>query len=472
MTSALARYRIDESGPAPAPEEGVRGLYESLYRRDPDARARVASRAYLDECLERASGLPCELPSDWTELEDWMARRHEDVGRQYLDYLAERKAGAPRRYFANRAHALYFLQGVAPTKFVDGSWLYGLLPQWRDHRYRNLIRTYLEELGDGRAADNHVAMYRRLLAANGCEHVRTLSDDHYVQGAIQMSLACNAAHAAPEIVGFNLGYEQLPLHLPITTHELKELGIDPYYFQVHVTVDNAGTGHARKALESARELGPAVGDEADYYRRLRRGYSLNELGMGTVSVIESFDLDDEVVRILAEKSVHGRHMHSDYCKMAGRTVNDWLSRPRDIPRFLAELERQGWIKRHRDPAQSRFWRLLEGERAEMFGVFSGYERQVIHDWIAGEGFTDERRRGVDSRPPVGPGRLARTSGEAASAGEALGDLGMRRFERELTQAGDGPQVLDKLIGMMGPAVHHTPVGLMATRMFSRLLDMQ
>src|SRR5690606_40079195 len=100
-------------------------------------------------------------------------------------------------------YVLYFLQGVAPTKFVDGAWLYGLLPQWQDDRFRALIRIYLEELGEGRAAYNHVSTYRRLLAVNGCEHLMPLSDGHYVQGAIQLCLARLAAQFMPEVVGFN-----------------------------------------------------------------------------------------------------------------------------------------------------------------------------------------------------------------------------------------------------------------------------
>src|SRR5690606_33088599 len=180
MMSALPMYRAEHDGMKAAPAEaGVRSLYETLYQCVPDVHADGEGRAYLEEGLGRAGSLACELPQDWDELDQWMARRHEAVGRQYLDYLAEREAGAPRRYFGNRSHALYFLQGVAPTKFVDGSWLYGVLPQWRDDRYRNLIRIYLEELGEGRVEDNHVAMYRKLLATNGCEHGLPLSDDHY-----------------------------------------------------------------------------------------------------------------------------------------------------------------------------------------------------------------------------------------------------------------------------------------------------
>lgn len=455
-------------------------LYRALYVHRPAAAAYEASQAYLDECLERAATAPCDLPADWSQLESWMLQRHEMVGQQYLDYLSERKAGASRRYFANRAHALYFLQGVAPTKYVDGSWLAGLLPQWWDDRYRALIRIYLEELGEGRAADNHVAMYRRLLATNGCEHGMPLSDDHYVQGAIQLCLAHNAANFLPEVVGFNLGYEQLPLHLLITTHELKELGIDPYYFQVHVTVDNAGTGHARKALDSARALCPSGKDEKNYYERVRRGYCLNDLGASTVSVIESFDLDAEMTRVLVEKSLHGRHMHSDYCKVGGKTVNEWLACPQDVPRFLSELQAREWIKRQADPTQSRFWRLIEGEGADMFGVFSAYEQQVIYDWIAGDWRPQGRGTMASTPDTEGDRRLSRRltrlalgSFEVPLESGGDGDFGaeIRAFEHEVMQAKGRRELMARLADNMGPVRHHTPVGLTATRMFGRLLDM-
>src|SRR5690554_6183466 len=141
--SALPIYHAERGRDTFAP--GVaHGLYRALYTHQPSASACDASQVYLDECLQRAATVSCDLPSDWTQLEDWVAHRHETVGRQYLDYLSEREAGAPRRYFANRSHALYFLQGVAPTKHVDGSWLAGLLSQWWDDRYRALIRIYLE----------------------------------------------------------------------------------------------------------------------------------------------------------------------------------------------------------------------------------------------------------------------------------------------------------------------------------------
>lgn len=203
-----------------------------------------------------ARELPSDLPSNLGQLQAWIEERTEIVGQQYRDYLAARKNGAPRRYFSCRAHALYFIKGVAPTKLVDGAWLYGLTRQWDDVAFHPLIKTYLEELGDGLPDKNHVTLYRKLLATHGCESWEDLGDDHFLQGALQLALGHHAEHFLPEVVGYNLGYEQLPLHLLITSYELNELGIDPYYFTLHVTVDNAASGHARKAVQAGRLESP------------------------------------------------------------------------------------------------------------------------------------------------------------------------------------------------------------------------
>src|SRR5690606_39248043 len=96
-----------------------------------------------------------------------------------------------------------------------------------------------------------------------------LPDAHYEQGLIQLALGWNAQDFLPEIVGFNLAYEQLPLHLLISAYELNELGIDPYYFTLHITVDNTDTGHARRACQAAIDAAPRMHDGGEYWRRVR-----------------------------------------------------------------------------------------------------------------------------------------------------------------------------------------------------------
>ena len=110
--------------------------------------------------------------------------------------------------------------------------------------------------------------------------------------------------------------------------------------------------------------------------------------VGTLDVIRGFDIGQEVVRIFAQKAPAGHGAHSDFCQVAGRKVNDWLADPEEVPAFLTALEHAGWIKKNQPAANSRFWNLLQGDRAEMFGVFSPYELQVIHDWLRGDASAD------------------------------------------------------------------------------------
>jgi len=464
-------------------------LYFLLAAELPERAALMQSRQHLTQRIAEARKLPADLPDAVEDLYAWMDERHRVIGNAYREYLAERKSGAPRRYFTNKSHALYFLKAAAPTKLADGSWLYGLLDQWQDIRFHGLIRTYLEELGDGVAGKNHVVLYEQLLTSHGCQGWESLAEEHFVQGAIQFSLAHNVQNFLPEVIGYNLGYEQLPLHLLITAFELNELGIDPYYFTLHVTVDNADTGHARKAVQSLIKLMPQLEDGGEFYRRVQEGYRLNDLGANTNSIIAAFDLQEELIEILQTRSVVGQNMHSDYCRVAGRTVNQWLTDPIEIPQFLQALETAGWIKRGEPAENSRFWRLVQGERAKMFGVFSEYEQQILSDWIAAPRVAEAgeenrpsarvlsfraRQRGLavpEARAPQNSGSRGLFRHHRLARDDAHGDLfnpELRELEQRLAALGSKQEMMRALIGLMSPARHHNPTGLMATRMFAKL----
>ncbi|KAF1043251.1 iron-containing redox enzyme family protein [Xylophilus sp.] len=493
LSPAATRRRstaLPAEHPAAEPHGPARSLVEWLLAAPRDEADRLArqgaSRSWLNVRMDEAAALPCDLPETPGDLATWMQAGHDRVGGLYADYLGQRRAGAPRRFFANRAHALYFLRGVTPTKLADGSWLAGVLPHWRNPLVDHLVRTYVEELGDGDPAKNHVLLYRRLLAANGLDEAPDLPDNHYIQAAIQLSLAEHTADLLPEVTGFNLGYEQLPLHLLITAYELNELGIDPYYFTLHVTVDNSDSGHARRAVEAVQAGLPqdAAAREA-FWQRVRTGYRLNDLGASTLSVIEGFDARREVCRILERKSIAGRNAHSDYCRLGGKTVNQWLAEPDGMAGFLATLEKAGWIQRNAPPSQSRFWNLLQGPRAEMFGVFDGYELQVIHDWIRGDASADgadhlATQAASAAQVPVKKPRafrhrlrIAGTPASAADDGTAGGppprpDADTAALEAQLALQDDPAARIDTLVGAMGPHQHWRPAGLLATRRFVEL----
>ena len=475
------RSAVRQPRPAHAHAASARDLYFALL--DNPAGALDAARDYLAAQIDVARAEPCELPDAVWQLQGWVQGRAEAVGIAYREYLAARKNGAPRRYFTNKSHALHFLKGAAPTKLVDGAWLYGTLPRWDNPDFHALIKTYLEELGDGVPDKNHVTLYRRLLAAHGCDHWETLSEDHFVQGTLQLALAYLADEFLPEMVGYNLGYEQLPLHLLITSYELNELGIDPYYFTLHVTVDNAGSGHAHKAVQALKNLMAQSGDPAAFFQRVLDGYRLNDLGACTTSIIGAFDLEAELVEIFSSKAAIGKNMHSDYCRVAGRSVNDWLADTKQIPAFLTALEDAGWIQRGQDVEHSRFWRLIQGERAEMFGVFSAYEQQVLRDWIVtprdatatartGRVLSHRaRQRAMDSltQHAQRSGYPERGLIRRRPAG-ATGDTELHQLEERVANAAGKAEAMAMLGKLMSPSVHHTAIGLMATRMYSHLLD--
>ncbi|MDR7284425.1 hypothetical protein J2X84_003263 [Pseudomonas corrugata] len=431
----------------------LKQTYEQLLLSDDAA---SIARTFLYAQLQQAANLPQDLPQDLSALQDFVEQHATEVARQYADYLKARKAGGERQFFSNKAHALFFLQAVAPTKLVDGAWLAGLLPQWRDPRFDGLICTYLEELGEGNPAQNHVVIYRRLLAELGLQDTGVIADEHYLQGAIQLALGACADEFLPEVIGYNLGYEQLPLHLLISAYELSELGIDPYYFTLHVTIDNASTGHAHKAVQAVLQLMPLEGDRDEFLRRVVEGYRLNDLGQGSRAIIESFNLYDEVLNMLERKRPFGQHMHSDYCRFEGKTVNQWLSAPEQLPGFLAALENKGWIKRHQDPQGSRFWQLIEGDGAAMFGVFSPYEKQLLHDWIAGD-WTPERP------PPA----YRRSPGDTVEPAVPASDPDVQSLQAAL-EGRTAAEQMQVLIPWLSAHRHSHPAGLLATRRFVEL----
>lgn len=475
---------------------GAKNLYFELLADHPIDRSTLErSRAFLERKIKEAEGLPCDLPHRLDEFPEWIESGVTNAAQQYRTYLTSRRAGEGRRYFSNKSHALYFLNAVAPTKLVDGSWLYGFLQRWDDPRFANLIRIYLEELGEGLPDKNHVVLYQKLLDTYGCTDWAQLDDDYFTQGAIQLCLAHHAADFLPEVVGFNLGYEQLPLHLLITAYELNELGIDPYYFTLHVTVDNASTGHARKALQAVLDTLPHTGDRAEFLRRMVNGYKLNQLGIDTLSAIHSFDITQTLLSIFRAKATVGSAVHSDYCRVGGRTVSDWLSQPERMFEFLTALQEAGWIKRHEDPENSRFWKLISGERAEMFGVFTSYEQQLIRDWIAGDAASAGKDKAGTDSPRQPSFRARRRMDESIAAPTAQNrakhiirgtfrnqharhraandhddfNADLRLLEEELAALQERRKIMSRLVELLSPAIHHTSAGLMATRIFNRIL---
>ena len=466
-----------------------KSVYFSLLEANHSAQIKAESAGFLASQLSETHTHATDMPANVEQLDTWLAEHNEVVGRQYHEYLAARKAGQTRWYFSTKSHALFFLRAVAPTKMVDGAWLYGLMQHWQDPKLASLIKIYLEELGDGVEAMNHVVLYRKLLKLNACEDWKKIKKKFFTQGAIQLALAAHTDSHLPEVIGFNLGYEQLPLHLLITAYELRELNIDPYYFTLHTTIDNAQSGHARGAIDAVQEAMPLFGDSREYMQRVIAGVKLNDVGLSTLDIIKHFDLQGEVVRILQNKANIGQFMHSDRCVIGGKTVNEWLKDNDQVAVFLYEMEKTGWIQRHQDPENSRFWKVIAGDKAPMFGVFTGYEQQVIYDWIAGDAIETMPMLARLGRPwrMVEKQSIAQDEARQKQYGNVYDfqsghrlthqlrqendfNQDQRVFERHVHSIDDEQKLMKFLVGWLSPAKHHTSLGLCATRYFKSHMD--
>lgn len=431
---------------------------------------------FLRQQLQQASEMTSDLPCDISGLTAWSDAHVSKVGQGYQAYLQRRQAGGPREFFDNRSHALFYLQAIAPTKLVDGAWLYGLTRYWQDERFYPLIKTYIEELGEGQAQQNHVMLYTKLLERHGCVSDQIATDPLYLQGAIQLALGHYCEEFLPEIVGYNLGYEQPPLHMLITAYELQELGIDPYYFTVHITTDNASTGHARQAVDAVQRLAPAIGSTAEFYARVKAGYQLNALGPDSCALLASFDLYQQTVTMLENKRFYGLNMHSDRCRLAGKTINQWLQTSGQMDAFLNTLVKTGWVKRGADPQQSRFWQLIGAENAKMAGVFSSYEAQLIYDWIA-DGWSGTSVAPLPTAALLASNARAKLLDSTPSSTpapelphKAAGDPGFaaHQLQQELQRLPMNAK-MERLIELMAPHLHSSEAGLLATRMYWKQL---
>ena len=332
------------------------------------------------------------------------------ITKEWEQYLCRRKAGSPRELFGVRDEAINWLKTRAPVKLVDGAWLGHVhktsTPFPLRHITKDAWQIMSEELGDGDLKKNHVQVYDRLLKSVGLTLPRADSiefthsclniDDiqTWKAGLAQLLISLFPHDFLPEILGFNLHFESLTLDTLMASEELAELKIDPYYFMLHITIDNADSGHSAIALQAVSKYIEHVqttqGGEAarKAWRRVQAGYMLSESGGAhhTINVRELSELEVDLLRIFKSKSAAAYKVHRNSRLRIGRhTLIDWLQpdlwdsaeHQRD---FLLDLSNcPSYIHRGNSKA-SRFIKELEWG-GKMFGAFTRTEIGVLERWI-------------------------------------------------------------------------------------------
>lgn len=370
-----------------------------------------------------------------------------------------RKAGC-EMFDEGKEQCIAWLNKASVVKYVDGSWLAHLLRSTtgcggqgfgslsldtQRRAARASWQVMSEELGDGDLDRSHVAIYEALMdrldgvkAPKGEDREFTAyppagdappqtknkdsrgNDRCWHAAVVQLILSASPVEFLPESLGFNMAYESLPYHLLVSAREIEEL-IDrdaAYYFWLHVSIDNADSGHSAMArlavvdfLHSAREeRGQAFADEM--WARVKLGYALADavpttplLKRGqrdetprdlTSTALTSEDVDppspaadkrrQAVIDILRSKSTTAVGVHASvHAQLAGRSVSEWLN-PEHIeenaPKLLDSLASSSvWVKPG-DAANSRFVKEFEWG-GKMFGAMTASEVESLKAWVNG-----------------------------------------------------------------------------------------
>lgn len=433
--------------------------YHDFFLRDDinEQQKQTIAEQFLQQQIASLNIETIDFPAQIQTLDQWCQQKHYHVAQQYQHYLSNRRAGQGRSYFPHVSAAFEFLIKVAPTKRVDGAWLYSTVKYWNDARFRELIITYLEELGLGAAKANHVCVFDELLDHLGLEDFDDLlSDADYHQPAIQLALAYAPEHLMPEIIGFNFGYEQLPLHLLITNYELSELGIDGQYFNLHITIDNAHNGHAHRAVKLLKSFYANAENKDEFLRKVKCGYALNDLGVSSNEVIKNLNVEKMVTDIFKIKADFGKYMHNDKCKIGTQTVNQWLAQPEQMPKFVQSMQDRKLVRMNQHPDDSLFWRMIHQEDGKMFGVFNQMEKCFIYDWIGGEDYAKTSIKSGKVKPKY-------------SLSTTYSDTQKEDLNQSFYRAKYLEEKINCIIPYLAPHQHAQPRGLWATHQYIQFL---
>jgi hypothetical protein len=353
------------------------------------------------------------------DLEEFQRKRDNSIGQQWEKYNIRRKEGGQRELFLDRKEAIWWLKQIAPVKYVDGAWLGHIgkvaTPFALQKTMKGAWQILSEELGDGDLEKNHVHLYHKLLetVAPGLPTAELLDFGHprheldtlsvWKSAIAQLLVSLFPNKFLPEILGFNLHFEAISVDTLKAAKELREVGIDPYYFILHISIDNADSGHTAIAIEIVCEYMDYIrrfeGQEAAQkaWKKIQAGYLLSSGLPGTVvcpsrkGQIDDFRVrlnptEMKVIEIFQAKAqvVSGIHCGSR-ARIGSRSVADWLdpvaleSKEWQIGLLDALSCSKYWIHKG-NSNESRFMRELRWN-GRMFGSFTHNEYNILRQWI-------------------------------------------------------------------------------------------
>lgn len=351
-------------------------------------------------------------------LADFVHGRDKATTQEWEHYLSRRATGSPRELFNAKNDAIHWLKQSAPVKLADGAWLghiNKITTPFALRRTAKVVWQILsEELGDGDIDKNHVHVFRELLEEGGIQLPSSDSPD-FIQpsqgldiqhvwraGVAQLLISLFPHEFFPEILGFNLHFELLTLDTLKASRELAEVKLNPYYFMLHATIDNADSGHTAMALHAVESyldyIKATEGDTAAHvaWKRVQLGFIFSE-HLPTVpngntnlppdhTTSHQAEIEMELGRIFRSKAITAHKIHcGSRVRIGRRKLVEWLdpscyASDNWQKDFLHDLSGcRSWIRRGASQESRLVQEISWG--GKMFGAFTQSETQTVKRWI-------------------------------------------------------------------------------------------
>jgi hypothetical protein len=198
----------------------------------------------------------------------------------------------------------------------------------------------------------------------------------------------------------------------MAARELKDLGVNPSYFLLHICIDNADTGHTAMALLnviSYLEMIKATGCESaleEKWKRVQAGYTLSQTlavspcdrtefpGSGiemSGRASKSVPIDPLTLRIIEifknKTSISQKYHCQSKVRIGSRTLKEWLDSSLwahdDPQKHLELLDALSQAERWVHPGMGSQSRLVQelSWGGRMFGAFTNQEVDTLVAWI-------------------------------------------------------------------------------------------
>lgn len=309
------------------------------------------------------------------------------------------------------------IRQYAPLNQLDGAWLRNIAKAGPIDEVGSLLfSVWMDEVGDGNPDENHANLYTNLLEKVGFNlpPINTLDyaynpdmlDSAYTVPVMELAISQFTETFYPEIIGMTLQLEWEVLALWPTVKLLRNFGIDPHFYELHIGIDNAANGHGAKAkaaverfLDDARKRGGDA-EVQTLWRRIWTGYIAFAMtgnlyrDLGILLKQRQFQPktpSDKVAEIMAAKKRYGALNHGTRT-LGGQFINDLFE---DSGAFMAALVEQGYIVPGH-PEQSTFFKITSFD-GPMYRVFTEEELQTFEEWAMWLGSTASQQP-IESDP--------------------------------------------------------------------------